>query len=159
MNLEELCFEIDPDEKSKHDLCHKGRFHLPSALSEMELLRPDAVIEEGNRKVVCWVQNPTPQQDLLCFFPDTHRSYDPLAYPLFFPYGTDGWHLCLYSNNNEYKRTITLSQYVRYHIMTRYNRNLLHDGRKLYQQWIIDQYAKVESNCLQYILLNQNNLR
>ena len=67
----------------------------------MALLRPDAAIEEGNRKVVCWVQNPTPQQNLLCFFPDTHRSYDPLAYPLFFPYGTDGWHLCSYSNNNE----------------------------------------------------------
>ena len=50
-------------------------------------------------------------------------------------------------------------QYVQYHIMTRYNRNFLHDGGKLYQKWIIDQYAKVESNCLQYILLNQNNLR
>ena len=83
MNPEDLCFEIDPDEKPKHDLRHKGRFHLPSALSEMALLRPDAVIEEGNRKVVCWVRNPTPQQDLLCFFPDTHRSYDPLAYPFF----------------------------------------------------------------------------
>ena len=43
--------------------------------------------------------------------------------------------------------------------MTGYNRNFLHDGQKLYQQWIIDQYAKVESNFLQYILLNQNNLR
>ena len=43
--------------------------------------------------------------------------------------------------------------------MTRYNRNFLHDGRKLYQKWIIDQYAKVEFYCLQYILLNQNNLQ
>ena len=67
----------------------------------MALLHPDAVIEEGSRKVVCWVQNPTPEQYLLFFSPDTHRSYDPLAYPLFFPYDTNGWHLCLYSNNNE----------------------------------------------------------
>ena len=68
---EVLHFEIDPDEKTKHDLRHKGRFHLPSALLEMSILRPDAVIEEGNRKVVCWVQNPTPEQDLFYFFPDT----------------------------------------------------------------------------------------
>ena len=50
-------------------------------------------------------------------------------------------------------------QYLQYHIMTRYNRNFLHDGQKLYQQWIIDQYVKRKSNRLQYILLNQNNLR
>ena len=31
LNPEELRFEIDPDEKPKHDPCHKGRFHLPSA--------------------------------------------------------------------------------------------------------------------------------
>ena len=67
--------------------------------------------------------------------------------------------MLLRSNNVEYKNPISLSQYLQFHIMTRYNRNFLHDGRKLYQQWIIDQYAKVESNCLQYILLNQNNLR
>ena len=24
---------------------------------------------------------------------DTHRSYDPMAYPLFYPFGTDGWSL------------------------------------------------------------------
>ena len=81
-----------------------------------------------------------------------------MAYPLFFPYGTDGWQSCLYSNNIEYKKTISLLQYMWYHIMTRYNRNFLHDRQKLYQQYIIDQYAKVESNPLQYILLNQNNL-
>ena len=105
----------------------------------MALLHSAAVIDEGNRKAVCWVQNPTPEQDLLCFFPDTHRSYDPLAYPLFFPDGTDGWNLCLYSNNIAYKKTISLSQYIWYHIMTRYNRYFLHDGRKLYQQCIIKQ--------------------
>ena len=44
LNPEEIRFEIYPDEKPKHDLRHKGRFHLPSALSEMALLFPDAVI-------------------------------------------------------------------------------------------------------------------
>ena len=26
---------------------------------------------------------------------ELHRSYDPLQYPLLFPYGTDGWHVNL----------------------------------------------------------------
>ena len=57
----------------------------------MALLRPDAPIEQGERKIVCWVRNPSSEKPALCFFSDTHHSYDPLAYPLFFPYRTYGW--------------------------------------------------------------------
>ena len=70
MNPKKLCFEIDPDEKPKTDPRHKVRFHLPSALSEMALLYPDSVIEEGSSKIVFWLRNPTPEQYSLCFFLD-----------------------------------------------------------------------------------------
>ena len=83
MNPEEVTFEIDPDGKPQNDLHHSGRFHLPSALTEMALLRPDAPIEQGERKIVCWVHNPSSEKPALCFFSDTHCSYDPLADPFF----------------------------------------------------------------------------
>ena len=53
------------------------------------------------------------------FFSDTHRSYDPLAYPLFFPYGTDEWNCYMKSLNLENKTNVSLSQYVRFHMMER----------------------------------------
>ena len=159
LNPKELQFEIHSDIKPSEERVHAGRYHLPGALHEMALLRPKAEIQDGNRKIVCWVRNPHPDQPALQFYNDTHRSYDPLAYPLLFPRGNDGWRIHLPSNNNEHQRHVTLPEYVRYHMMDRLTHNYMHDGRKLYQQWIIDQYAKTESSRLSYLRRNQTTLR
>ena len=42
-------------------------------------------------------------------------------------------------------------------MMERDHHNFLHDGRKLYQQWIIDQYAKMENSRLQYCFHHQKD--
>ena len=68
MNPEEFRFEIDPDGKPNNDLHHTVRFNFPSALTEMALLRPDAPIKQGERKIVCWVRNPSSEKPALCFF-------------------------------------------------------------------------------------------
>ena len=44
---------------------------------------------------------------------DYHKSYDPLAYPIFFPHGTDGWSLQTQSDNEPFEK-VTLSKYLRY---------------------------------------------
>ena len=49
---------------------------------------------------------------------ELHRSYDPLQYPLPFPYGTDGWHIDLQLQNG---RKLTALLYYHYHIMVRQN--------------------------------------
>ena len=90
------------------------------------------------------------KNQLFVFFSDTNRSYDPLAYPLFFPYGTDGWNCNVKSLNLENKTNVSLAQYVQFNMMKRDHHNFLHDGRKLYQQWIIDQYEKMETSRLQF---------
>ena len=69
---------------------HPGRFHLPSTLTEMELIRPDAPIEKGERKIIFWVKNPSSEKPALCFFLDAHRSYDPLFYLFFLMELIDG---------------------------------------------------------------------
>jgi len=37
--------------------------------------------------------------------------------------------------------------------------NVLHAGNKLFQQWIVDQFAKVESQRMRFIKGNQQKLR
>ena len=70
---------------------------------------------------------------------DFHRSYDPLQYPLIFPQGTDGWHFKLRSRTREHKKTVTLVEYARFHIMKRSEKyNILHLASKLFQQWIVE---------------------
>ncbi|KAG2211445.1 hypothetical protein INT45_011464 [Circinella minor] len=88
---------------------------------------------------------------------EAHRHYDALHYVLIFPKGDEGWTISSHSNNE----TITVMQWYKYRFMFRGNHdeNELHYFRKLFQQYIVDMYAKMESNHLLYIPLNQSRLR
>ena len=44
----------------------------------------------------------------LRFLDDTHRSYDPLQYPLLFPTGLDGWHLGIPAHIDTEQRRVSL---------------------------------------------------
>ena len=95
----------------------------------------------------------------LKFFPDYHRSYDPLQYPLIFPFGTDGWHFKRRSLTID-KRRVTSQQYLRFYIVERHGLpNYIHECRKLYQQYIVDQYCKIELARLSYLRINRKKLR
>ena len=48
-------------------------------------------------------------------FDHTHRSYDPLQYPLLFHTGRDGWNLNATSLSNNKK--VTLSAFTNFHLM------------------------------------------
>ena len=91
-------------------------------------------------------------------FQDYHRSYDPLAYPLFFPRGTDGWSFNTKSSNHPFSK-VTISQYMRFNLMQRSNNSFLHNGNRLVQQYITDQYAKSECARIKYLQNNQTKLR
>ena len=57
-------------------------------------------------------------------------------------------------------RRITRGSYVKYIIGIRsdtFNAFLL--GRRLFQQWIVDSYGKIERDCIEYIRRNQEQLR
>ena len=76
---------------------------------------------------------------------------------MFFSMGTDGWHSEIRRLRNG--KRIKLNQYLRYHIATHDLNNVLHQGRKLFQQYMVDQYCKVESQRLSYLQWNQDTLR
>ncbi|GES88499.1 uncharacterized protein LOC112012066 [Rhizophagus clarus] len=68
---------------------------------------------------------------------EIHPSYDPLHYILLFPRGDDGWHVDVPLIGATKEK----------------------EAGRLYQQYIIDQYAKVEQNRLNYLRHNQASLR
>jgi hypothetical protein len=70
---------------------HPGRHHLPTA-PEVSILLPVNVPVNSERSIVCSARGSEGSNNL-SFFPDYHRSYMPLMYPLLFPHGTDGWSL------------------------------------------------------------------
>ncbi|XP_069144240.1 uncharacterized protein [Solanum lycopersicum] len=128
-----------------------------------------------------------------------YGCYDPLQYPLLFPYGQNGWHCGIkkikkynYSNRQIYceyeqlpsimnitsidgvlhmeskvlskglrkRETVSCREYYCYKIQIRDEEpnETLHSGR-VFQQYIVDQYIKLETQRLDFILFNQDLFR
>ncbi|POM60193.1 Helitron helicase-like protein [Phytophthora palmivora] len=96
---------------------------------------------------------------------ETSESYDPLQYPLLFPYGEPGWTYDLPYVGNPVDSsgkplTMSLREYESYvlHDRTASNSLILRGGR-LTQQYCVDQWAKCEQECLRFIEKNQLQYR
>jgi len=64
------------------------------------------------------------------------------------------------STKNIDDKPVTLTAYVRFHLMERLgSENYLHRAGKLYQQWITDEWARAEKQRLDFIRRNQLKLR
>ncbi|XP_048432531.1 uncharacterized protein LOC103927733 [Pyrus x bretschneideri] len=88
-----------------------------------------------------------------------------LQYPILFPYGEDGYKPDLKWNEN-YKgpktkrQRIPMRAYITYHIQEREpSLTTLLKGGRLFQQYLVDSYATLEEDRLDYIRQNQKNLR
>lgn len=102
------------------------------------------------------------QSDELQRINELNQFYDPLQYVLLFPNGTPGYHLGITMNDttNRTSRTqVTPMDYYRYRLGLRSNQSILHRGGRLFQQYIVDQYAKIENQRLKFIRNNQSKLR
>ncbi|CAE1325332.1 unnamed protein product [Acanthosepion pharaonis] len=90
---------------------------------------------------------------------ETHRSYDALQYPLLFHYGEDGYKFGILQNGPTLK-TVSCRAFYAYLLMVyEVAFNHLHRSRELFHQFIVDMAAKMESESLCYIRLNQTKLR
>ncbi|CAN1188394.1 hypothetical protein LINPERPRIM_LOCUS35369 [Linum perenne] len=95
----------------------------------------------------------------------THTSLMALQYPILFPYGEDGWHGNIPLRNSSTRNSSTrkhLSQcdFYAYRIQTRLQNvsHILLCG-KLFQQYVVNAYALVEAERLDWIRNNQWKLR
>ncbi|GFS96145.1 ATP-dependent DNA helicase [Trichonephila clavipes] len=95
---------------------------------------------------------------------ETHRSYDRLQYPILFWRGDDGYHFNIKMINPQTgegtNKKVSAMNYYSYRLMIRQNaENHILKCRQLFHQYIVDMYAKIETERLLYIRLNQTELR
>lgn len=90
---------------------------------------------------------------------ETHRSYDALQYPLLFPCGDDGYSIAILHKGST-KKTVSAIEFYAYRLMVRKDQvNTLHLCRALFNQYLVDQYACIETERLNFIKFNQAKLR
>ena len=87
-----------------------------------------------------------------------NKIYDPLHYILMFPCGESGWTLNLKCGRTTNAKHITQTQFYVYRLFDRLEPNSgrhIPWMRRLFHQYIVDQYAKVEESRLNWIKNNQ----
>ncbi|XP_011685465.1 PREDICTED: uncharacterized protein LOC105448515 [Wasmannia auropunctata] len=85
-------------------------------------------------------------------------NVEPWIYPLYYPYGNQGWHSNLQRINSN--KRISRAAYIKYRIAIRDdNFNIFIMGRRLFQQWLVDNYVKIEKDRINYCKQNQKQLR
>ncbi|GMF53749.1 unnamed protein product [Phytophthora fragariaefolia] len=121
-----------------------------------------AMVEDGNLTRPRDLYVVAKDHSLLRRF-ETDEKYDPLQYPLLFPYGDLGWtYTDVYANGAKYrnKRRMSLREHVAYRLFQKVDdQAALHQGGRLFQQWIVDQRAKCEQEQLRWVAKNQKKLR
>ena len=85
-------------------------------------------------------------------------------YPSFYPYGTLGWNPNMpstaASNSKGRKGKITRNSSTKHQMAIRPNEfNPFILGQRLYQQWLVDSYIKVERDRIGFIINKQKELR
>ena len=77
---------------------HERRYNLAEGLREVQILIPD---NEGNKPPARDIILRPKGGNNLQHVEESHKAYDALHYPLFFPEGSeDGWNLNMYLNAN-----------------------------------------------------------
>lgn len=89
---------------------------------------------------------------------------DPLAYPLLFPYGTMGFNTGIQHNRGAHQSrrvgNVSIREYYAHRLSYRANcENSIFKTSKLFQQYIVDAYVKMERSRLDYLQKNQESLR
>jgi len=143
---------------------HARRYNGPSASEVAALIPGSEDGEVGRRDIVLRRRGQVNSNgnEVLDSVNIGHRSYDPLSYVLINPYGRDGWHMELRISEETSGRRNKLSplMFYAYQLFPRTNEySLLLRAERLFQQYVVDQFCKVESERLSFIRHNQSKLR
>uniref|UniRef100_A0A915LIC6 Helitron helicase-like domain-containing protein n=1 Tax=Meloidogyne javanica TaxID=6303 RepID=A0A915LIC6_MELJA len=126
-------------------------YNVPRANEVAAVYVPGADGEMPNAKIVVREKGKE-----LRILDNTNQLVSPMTYPLFFPRGTLGWHPDIRQENSI--RRVTRLQYVSYSIGIRKEFNPILYGGKLFQQYCVDEYVKIESDRMRWIRSNQKTI-
>ncbi|XP_065678442.1 uncharacterized protein LOC136093385 [Hydra vulgaris] len=135
----------------------RRRYNLPSHEEVAFVFVGDDGAPPASREIVIY-----PRGQPLRTISSMSANLDPLVYLIFFPRGDAGWHNQLEHNPDRATRVrnhVTLSQYYNYRLAVRQTFSPIFYGKKLFQQYVVDAYVKVEGQRLAFIRNNQNKLR
>lgn len=135
---------------------HRGQYNAPST-SEVAVVIAGQQFDK--RYIVLHSRDDNLQKKS-----ELHRYYDSLQYPLMLCRGENGYAINISQvdpiGGIPLRKTMSCFIYYCYRIMTRRNNfNTLLRYGMLTNQYLVDQYAKIESERLTYIRNNQNKLR
>ncbi|CAG8661536.1 18179_t:CDS:2 [Rhizophagus irregularis] len=139
-----------------HGDCTKNlhRYEAPTSSDVAVLMIGDGCdIEPSNRNILLRQREGGLQK-----ISELHPSYDPLHYVLLFPRGDNGWHPDIPLLRSRKRNRVTQMQFYSYRLQIK-NGDWIQNTGRLYQQYIVDQYAKIKQNRLNYLRENQSTLR
>ncbi|GJS21036.1 putative helitron helicase-like domain-containing protein [Tanacetum coccineum] len=139
-----------------------GRQHnLPTADEVAALIVGDFDSMPNERDIIVHEKNGN-----LKTISELHVSYLPLQYPLLFPYAEDGYRTDIYLEGitddtpDDKKKYVTMRQWFAYRIQDRPNVfSTILNGKRLFQQFLVDGYTMVEAERLLYVRNQQKELR
>ncbi|KAL8484411.1 hypothetical protein ACS0TY_026907 [Phlomoides rotata] len=153
---DENSFEMRLIEKRKGD----GRTHnLPTASEVAALIPCDIDKNMEKRDVVLQLRDGFLQR-----ISELHPCYVPLQYPLFFPYGEDGYRLGIVHSDAEStarKRTrLSMREFFAFRIHEHLGKaNTIFYSKRLFQHFFVDSFTRIESERMCYVRNNQGTLR
>ena len=157
-DLDRSSFDIKLVLKTTGKTIDPHRYNLPTG-TDVAVIMPTDSIESSKRDIVVLKSAAHHLSGQFLMKVDTeHRMYDPLMYDLMFPFGDKGWELGCF--NTRKNKQCTAMQYYKDRLMPQSGEtfNTIHRMGRLFQQFIVDMYAKIKHGRLQYIRYHQAEL-
>ena len=166
----EVCRVIDPQLQCCIALCFDTGCDRRCYQAPDASVRENAVILPGDG------DQPRGSQDIILYnnfgpplqcISDVHPLYPSLHYVLLFPTGQLGWYPKIFYNTLEDDAEgscihVTMAEYHHYHLFicpSDVESNHIFLTANLYQEYVCETWAVTEQNCLNWIRLNQKDLR
>lgn len=152
-------------------------YNRPSS-NEVAVIIPDYDKVKDSRKIVL-----TKHDNSINHIHVLNSAYDPLLYVLLFPFGEPGYSINIPLQNVDRTKFVTSMQYYRFRLMVRKkyvakcdlkinneknflnsnkfrpNEKNLHLAGRLFKQYVVDQWAKIDQERLTFFATNQKKIR
>ncbi|XP_076885915.1 uncharacterized protein LOC143535580 [Bidens hawaiensis] len=159
------CFQQNPNMDLKLKIIGTRQtdartYNLPTTYEVAALIVGDIGEAIDKRDIIV-----TTQSGALQRISELHPCYVPLQYPIFFPYGEDGYridiaHRELRGSTKRKRKKCTMREFFSYRFQDRpHDFSLILNGGRLTQQLFVDAYTMIETQRLHYIRTQQKNLR